>query len=188
MALRRLQDDQVYRWYLASKLAFADWQNPTAAEFNANPTNDPDGLIWNLTCAIDVDTSQFDLDEPDSDDSLVFCQSSGNQEPMEYSATVVLGIQLSKERWLDASSTLATDGFNTSTLAQSLLTWRGIDYFAIMSVGKSEDELFAVGDRVKMAEISTDWGIPEGGSGEMYKMVQTPAKRSSLNWNYALEA
>lgn len=186
MSLRRLQDDQVYRWLLASPLAFANWQTPTTAELNANPTNDPNGLIWNLTCALDVDTSQFDLDEPDSDDSLTFCQSSGNQEPMEYSATVVYGVQLAKERWLDADSTLSVDGFNTSTLAQSLLTWRGIDYFAILSVGESEDEPFAVGDRIKMAEVSTDWGIVEGGSGEMLKMVQTFAKRSNILWNYSL--
>lgn len=188
MALRRLQADTVYRFYLASKLAFEDWGNPTAAEFNANPTNDPNGLIFNVTCALDTDTTQFDLDEPDSDDSLTFCQSAGNQEPMEYSATVVFGIQMSKERWLDADSTLAADGFNTSTLTQSLLTWRGIEYFAIMSVGKAEDEPFAIGDRVKMVEVATDWAIPEGGSGEMYKLTQSFARRSSILWNYSIAA
>lgn len=183
MALRRLTGDEVYRFYLASPLAFADWQNPTVAELNANPTNDPDGLIWNLSCALDQDTTQFDLDEPDSDDSLTFCQSSGNREATQYSATVVYGVQLAKERWLDASSMLAADGFNTSTLAQSLLTWRGVDYMAIMSVGKGPDAPFAIGDRVKMAEVSTDWGILEGGTGENYKMVQTFAKRTRLAWN-----
>lgn len=188
MALKRLQKDEVYRFYLASKLAFEDWENPTVAELNANPTNDPNGLIWNLSCALDTDTTQFDLDEPDSDDSLTFCQSSGNQEPTEYAATVVYGVQLAKERWTDASSTLAADGFNTSTLAQSLLTWRGVEYFAILSVGKDVDAPFAVNDRVKIAEVATDHGIVEGGSGEMLKMTQTFAKRSSLNWNYKLAA
>jgi hypothetical protein len=184
MALRRLQDDTVYRWYLASPLAFADWRNPTTAELNANPTNDPNGLIWNISCALDQDSSQFDLDEPDSDDSLTFCQESGIQEATEYSATVVFGLQLAKERWTDASSLLAGDGFNTSTLAQSLLTWRGVEYFAILSVGKDVDAQFAIGDRLKIAEIETDHGIPEGGTGETYKLINTPAKRSRLNWNY----
>lgn len=188
MALRRLQRDEVYRWYLASPLAFADWTNPTAAELNANPTNHPNGLIWNLTCAIDVDSSQFDLDEPDTDDSLTFCQSAGTEEPTEYSATVVHGIQLAKERWDNAASVLSADGFNTSTLAQSLLTWRGIEYFSILSIGKDADAPFAVGDRIKMAETATDFGILEGGTGEMYKMVQTHAKRSRLNWNYEIAA
>lgn len=107
---------------------------------------------------------------------------------MEYAATVVYGVQLAKERWLDADSTLAADGFNTSTLAQSLLTWRGIEYFAILSVGKDVDAPFAVNDRIKMAEVATDYGIVEGGSGEMLKMTQTFAKRSSINWNYKLAA
>lgn len=188
MALRRLQSDTVYRWYLASPLAFDDWENPTVAEMNANPTNDPNGLIWNLSCALDQDSSQFDLDEPDSDDSLTFCQSSGNQEAMEYSATIVYGVQLAKERWLDADSTLTADGFNTSTLAQSLLTWRGVDYFAILSVGKDVDAPFAIGDRIKMAEVSTDYGILEGGTGENMQMVQTFAKRSRILWNATLTA
>lgn len=188
MALKRLQKDEVYRFYLASKLAFEDWENPTVAELNANPTNDPNGLIWNLSCALDTDTTQFDLDEPDSDDSLTFCQSSGNQEPTEYAATVVYGVQLAKERWTDASSTLAADGFNTSTLAQSLLTWRGVEYFAILSVGEDVDAPFAVGHRIKMAEVATDHGIVEGGSGEMLKLTQTFAKRSQLAWNIPVAA
>lgn len=188
MSLRRLQKDEVYRFVLASKLAFEDWQNPTEAEMNQNPTNDPNGLLWNLSCALDTDTSQFDLDEPDSDDSLTFCQSAGNQEPTEYSATIVFGVQLAKERWLDAGSTLAVDGFNTSTLAQSLLTWRGIEYFAILSVGKDVDAPFAAGDPFKLAEVATDYGIVEGGSGETLKLTQTFAKRSSLAWNRRIAA
>lgn len=50
MALKRLQKDEVYRFYLASKLAFEDWENPTTAELNANPTNDPNGLSG--TCPV----------------------------------------------------------------------------------------------------------------------------------------
>lgn len=194
MSLKRLQRDEVYRWYLASPLAFADWENPTIAEMNANPTNDPNGLIWNLSCAIDQDGSQFDLDEPDADDSLTFCQSAGNQETMEYSATIVHAIQMAKERWTDASSLVEVDTetnknkFNTSTLAQSLLTWRGVDYFAILSVGEDVDAPFAAGHRIKMAEVSTDYAIPTGGTGEMYTLVQTHAKRSRINWNFALSA
>lgn len=189
MALKRLQKDDAYRFYLASPLAFADWENPTVAELNANPTNDPSGLIFNITCALDQDGTTFDLDEPDADDSLTFCQRSGNQEATEYSATVVHAIQLAKERWTDASSTLAADGFNTSTLAQSLLTWRGIEYFAIMSVSNKDPEApFAVGDRIKMAEVATDHGILEGGTNEQYKMIQTYAKRSRILWNHRLAA
>lgn len=186
MALRRLSADEVYRFYLASPLAFANWQTPTTAELNANPTNDPNGLIFNLTCALNTDGTTFDLDDPDEDDSLTFCQSAGDTTVSSRSATVVFEIERAKDRWDNASSTAAGDGFNTANLALSLLTWRGIDYFAIMSVGKAGSETFAVDDRIKMAEVSTDWGVDVSGTGENLRMSQTFAKRSNLAWNISL--
>lgn len=187
MALQRLQADEVYRWYLAHPLAFANWQTPTIAELNANPTNDPNGLIYNLTCAITVDDSQFDLDDPELDESLTFCQTAGNGEVMNRSATIVYGVQGAKERWTNAAST-AAPGFNTATLAKSLLLWRGIEYYAILSVGKADDAPFAANDRIKMAQVSTDWAVPTSGTGENIRFVQNFAGRSNLNWNYTLPA
>lgn len=188
MSLRRLHADEVYRFYLASPLAFADWENPTTAELNANPTNNPHGLIFNLTCALNQEDTQFDLDDPDLDESLTFCQSAGNSEVSSRSATIVFTAERSKERWTPASSILAADGYNTANLAFSLLAWRGIDYFAILSVGKDPDAAFAVDDRIKMAEVSTDWGIDLSGTGENLRIQQTFAKRSRLAWNYRLAA
>lgn len=188
MALRRLQRDEVYRFLLASPLAFADWENPTVAELNANPTNDPDGLIFNITCALNTEGTQFDLDDPELDESLTFCQSAGNAEVSSRSATIVYEYEESKARWTNAASPLPANGFNTATLAKSLLSWRGVDYFAILSVGEAEDEPFAAGHRIKMAEVSTDWAVPVTGTGENIRWSQTFAKRSRLNWNYELLA
>lgn len=186
MALRRLQRDEVYRFGVAHRLAFANWETPTAAEFNANPTNDPDGLIFNLTCALNTDGTTFDLDDPELDESLTFCQSAGNSEVLSRSATVVYEFEESKTRWDDATSVLAADGFNTATLAKSLLMWRGIEYFAYLSVGKASDETFTIGDRVKMVQVATDWAVPVGGTGENLRWSQTFAKRSDINWNYEI--
>lgn len=186
MALKRLQRDEVYRFYLASPLAFADWTAPTTAELNANPTNLPSGQIFNLTCALNTDGTQFDLDDPEIDDTLTFCQTAGNGEVVSRSATIVFESEMSKERWTPATSVLAADGYNVANLAFSLLAWRGIEYYALLSVGKSEDEVFAVGDRIKMAQVSTDWGVPVMGTGENLRISQTFAKRSNLNWNYEL--
>jgi len=186
MALKRLQRDEVYRFYLASPLAFADWEHPTSAELNANPSNLPDGLIFNLTCALNTDGTQFDLDDPELDDSLTFCQSAGNGEVSSRSATVVFESEMSKVRWDPASSVLPADGFNVANLAFSLLAYRGIEYYAILSVGEGPDAPFAPGDRIKMAQVSTDWGVPVMGTGENIRLSQTFAKRSNLNWNYEL--
>lgn len=188
MALERLTDDLVYRWYIASPLAFADWTQPTVAELNANPTNDPNGLIFNITCAVNTDGSQFDLDDPEVDESLTFCQKAGDTETISRSATVVWNMPMAKNRWLDGTSVAAVDGFNTANLALSLLAWRGVDYFAILSVGKADDAPFTVNDRIKMAEVSTDLIVPEGSSGSKLTLTQTPAKRTNLLWNYKVAA
>jgi hypothetical protein len=188
MALKRLQRDEVYRLYLAHPLAFANWQTPTAAELNANPTNNPHGLIFNLTCALNTDGTQFDLDDPELDDSLTFCQTAGDSTVSSRSATIVYEFEESKTRWTPASSTSAANGFNTATLAKSLLAWRGVEYYAILSVGKSETAPFAVADRVKMAQVATDWAVPVLGTGENIRWSQTFAKRSNLNWNYKIAA
>lgn len=188
MALRRLQRDEVYRFYLASPLAFADWENPTAAELNANPTNDPNGVIFNISCALNQDGTTFNLDDPELDESLSFCQSSGTTERMAENPNVVLEIFRSQAAWTNASSTLSSDGFNSANLAMTLLAWRGIEYFAIMSIGKDEDAPFAPGDRIKMAEVATDFGIDVMGSGENVRMSNDTAARSRVNWNYTVAA
>lgn len=189
MPLKRLTRDQVYRLYLASPLAFADWTAPTADEFNANPTNDPSGLIWNLSCALDVANTTFETNDPERDDSLTFCQDSSRAgDVISRGANIVFSTFLAEERWTNASSTLASAGFNASTLAQSLLTWRGHEYFAILSVGKDPEAAFEIGDRVKMARVVTDYGILEGSTGEKKRMTNDFGDRGDLNWNYEILA
>lgn len=190
MALQRLTNDDVYRWRLAHKLAFADWTNPTAAELNANSDNsDPSGLIINPTCAISTDGSQFDLDDPELDESLSFCQKAGDSEVMSRSATVVIEYFAATQRWLDATSTAEVDGYNSANLTHSWLAWRGLDnIFAILSVGSDVDAPFAVGDRVKMVEVATDWAVPNVATGSMKTWTQTFAKRSQLAWNVEITA
>ena len=182
MALARLQKDEVYRLGLASPRAFADWTAPTAAELNANSSNDPGGLIWSLTCAINQDNSQFDLDDPDFDETLTFCQTAGNQERMTENATVVFDFSMAKDRWDDASSVLAADGFNTATLALSLMAWRGIEYFAWLSIGKSPDAAFAVGDRISLIRVATDHAIPQVSTGSKVSLNQAFAFRGDIAW------
>jgi hypothetical protein len=189
MALERLTSDEVYRIGLAYEQNFANWQTPTAAEMNANSTNaDPSALNFWLTCALNVDGTTFDLDESEKDDSLTFCQTAGTQSQLSRSATIVYQIEEAKSRWTDATSTLAVNGYNTATLAKSLLGWRGVPFFAWMSIGKASNEAFAVGDRVSLVEVSTDVLIPELSSGANVLHTQTFAKRSRILWNWELTA
>ena len=56
---------------LAFPEAFADWQNPTAAELNS-------ALVYNITCALNEDGTTFDLADSDTDDTITFCQAAGS--------------------------------------------------------------------------------------------------------------
>lgn len=193
MADIRLTRDDAYRFGLASPRAFEDWTNPTAAELNANPTNLPSALIWNLSCVNNQDGTQFDLDDPDLDDSLTFCQEAGNGEVLVENATVIYEFERSKGRWLNAASTTVpadptADGYNVAELALSLMAWRGIEYFAWMSIGKGPDEPFAVGDDISLIRVATDNGVDTVGTGENARMTQTFGFRSDILWRYTITA
>lgn len=183
MADTRLYDPAV-RIYLASPLAFADWKNPTTTELNANPNNDPDGLIWNLTCAVDRADSTFDLGDAETDDSLSFCQVAGTTSPTSANPEFVYSIFRSDTPWVVSDA--AT--LNTANLAFSLLAWRGVEYFAIVSVGEAFDETFSVGDRLKMGRVGTVDIVDTVGTGEMVKATQNFRALGDLNWNYKVAA
>lgn len=175
---------QVYRFLLASPLAFADWRNPTAAELNANPDNDPHGLVFHLTCALDTDGTVFNLADPEMDDSTSFCQEATDQEPMSDNVEVTYSIFRATEEERNDDPTK----WNTSHLAFTLLAWRGVEYFAIMSVGEAPDEPFAIGDVIKMARVATNHGIDEVGTGENIRLNAEMAFRGSVLWNYKVAA
>lgn len=183
MALLRLYDPAT-RIYLAHPLAFDDWENPTVAELNSNPDNDPDGLIFNITCAVDRADSQFDLGDAEVDDSLSFCQSAGSSSPTSYNPEIELSIFRSREGWYISDDTTR----NTANLAFSLLAWRGVEYFAIMSIGEKYDEEFAVGDRLKMARIGTSDWVDNIGNGE--NITGQPGLRAlgDVAWNITIES
>lgn len=184
MALKRLPGELVWRFMLASPFAFEDWENPTSAELNANPTNDPSGSIFNITCALNTDGTTFDLGDPDVDDSTTFCQRASQETILEFSPEITFQTEHSRTRWIDSD----LNTLDNANLAQSLLRYRGVEYFAIMSIGERPEEPFAVGHRIKMARIATDWGVDEHDSGENIRMTTETLSRGDLNWNYRIAA
>lgn len=177
MANVRLENPAVRIW-LAFPEAFADWQNPTAAEFNANPTNDPKGLIFDITCAVNQDGSNFDLGDPDVDDSLSFCQVAGSSTTTSLNPEITLEIFRSED----------PDEANTANLAFGLLAWKGVEYFAIMSVGEEPGTAVAVGHEMKMARMGIDFPSDVFGSGEKVRLSQELAARGDVLWNHTVAA
>lgn len=183
MADLRLYDPAV-RIYLASPLAFDDWENPTVAELNANLTNDPHGLIWNITCAVDRADSTFDLGDAEVDDSLSFCQRAGDTSPTSYNPDVSLSIFRSDTPWVVSDPATA----NTANLAFSLLAWRGVEYFVIISIGEKYDEQFAVGDRLKMSRMGTSDPVDAFANAENVRLQPALRALGDVNWNHRVGA
>lgn len=169
---------------LASVFHFADWQNPTAAELNANATNDLTGSKWDLSCALDLDNTTFDLGDSDTDDELSFCQWAGAEEATDYNPEITYTAFMSKKRYI-VSNPASRDQANT---AFALLMGRGVEYYAWMSRGKEPGEAFAVGDRVSLVRIVTDYGVPDVSTGSNAKLTATFGFRSEILWNHKITA
>lgn len=183
MVLERTQGN-IYRFGLALPNHFADWRTPTTAELNANPDNDPEGTIFHLTCALDIDGTVFDLVDPDMDESTSFCEESTSSTPISRNLEIAYQyFRATEEGRLDDSTK-----YNTAHLAFTLMTWRGVEYYAFTSVGQGPDEPFQVGDRVSMGYVATDWATDSPATSEVVTSLQEFAPRGRVLWNYELQA
>lgn len=170
---------------LASVHHFADWENPTVAEMNeAIGAADMEGSIWDLSCALDLDSTTFDLGDSETDDELSFCQTAGASTPTDYNPEVSYTAFRSTVPWVVSDP--AT--LNQANAAFALLAWRGVEYFAWYSDGKEPGELFTIGDRVSLIRVVTDFGVDEVGTGANAKITSALGFRSDINWRYKLEA
>jgi hypothetical protein len=171
MANARLYRENV-TFLLAHPEAFADRTAPTADELNNTD------LVYNITCALNEDGTEFTLGDSDTDDSLTFCSKAGISTPTFYNPTVAM------EAFRDAD-VAATGVFNE---AFDLLAWPDIEYIAILRVGHDSDTTFAIGDRIKMVGVKTDIGTEVAASGENVRINQAFLNNDFVNWNYEVAA
>ena len=158
-----MADTRLYRenitFYLAFEEAFADKENITAAEMAAGITA---GLVFNLTCALDESGTTFDLGEPDTDDSLSFCQSAGSVSPTFDNPEIVY----------QAFRSSNPTEVNTANTAFDLLAFPDVEYIAILRVGGAPDEAVAIGDRLRPVSVSTDYPVDVIDAGENIRLQQ----------------
>ena len=171
MANVRLYRENI-TFLLAHPEAFADRTAPTATELNN------DYLVHNITCALNEDGTEFTLGDSDTDDTLTFCSKAGISTPTFYNPTVTM------EAFRDANVD-ATGVFN---LAFDLLAFPDIEYIAILRVGKDSDTAFAIGDKIKMVGVKTDFGTDVVASGENIRIAQAFLNNDFVNWNYEVVA
>jgi hypothetical protein len=168
MANERLYRENVL-FALAEPEAFADRNNPTAAELNGP-------LVYNVTCALWEDETEFTLGDPDTDDGLTFCSKAGISTPTFDNPTVVFSALRDADR--------TADGVFNETFER--LAFPDRNYIAILRLGKDSDVAFADSDKIKMAAVSTDIGVPVLANGENVRITQNFLNRGWVNWNHVV--
>lgn len=169
MALDRLYRESI-RIDLAYPEAFANWQTPTVAELN-NAT-----FVKNITCALDEEATEFTLGDPDTDDSLSFCDAAGNSTATFDNPTVTLTAYLDEDR----SATGVYD------LATQLLGFADEPYVAILRVGFRSDTAYATGQDIRLVGISTDHPVYMMESGENARIQNSTLPNGNVLWNYTI--
>lgn len=167
-----MSNERLYResilFALAEPEAFADRSAPTVAELNNA------ALVYNVTCALWEDETEFTLGDPDTDDGLTFCSNASISNPTFDNPTVVFSALLDEDR-------TATGVFNGT---RERISFPDRQYIAILRIGKDSDVPFAVGDEIKMVAVSTDYGVYTLASGENARITQNFLNRGWVNWNY----
>ena len=169
-----MSNERLYResitFLLVEPEAFADRTAPTAAELNNAD------LVYNITCALWEDETEFTLGDPDTDDGLTFCSKAGISDPTFDNPTVVFSALRDADR-------TATGTFN---LAFELMSHPDREYIAVLRVGPDSDVAFAAGHEVRMVHVATDNPVDVVGSGENTRIQQSFLNRGWSNWNYEL--
>lgn len=161
-------------WYLALPQAFADRENPEAAEF-ASP------YVVEITCAVDEEGTTWQLSDSDTDDRLSYCDRDGIDRPTNFNPEVELAI------YRDADRT-ASGEFET---ARQWLTYPGIKMFVIKRVGDQDNvpgTPVGAGDKISMQYVETDYGIDTLADEDPAMLTQGFIPKGFVNWYYTIQS
>ena len=170
MANERLYRENIL-FALAEPEAFVDRNAPTAAELNGP-------LVYNVTCALWEDETEFTLGDPDTDDGLTFCSKAGISTPTFDNPTVVFSALMDADR--------KASGVFAGTYER--LAFPDREFIALLRIGFDSDVAFSADNRIKMAAVSTDIGVPVLANGENARITQNFLNRGWVNWNYVVQA
>ena len=165
MANERLYRESIL-FALAEPEAFADRNEPTEDELNGP-------LVYNVTCALWEDDTEFTLGDPDTDDGLTFCSKAGISTPTFDNPTVVFSALRDADR--------TANGVFNGTFER--LAFPDREYIAILRIGKDSDVPFATGDKVRMAAVATDYPVDTVASGENARITQNFLNKGWVRWN-----
>jgi hypothetical protein len=169
MALDRLYRENV-RIDLAYPEAFVNPYQPTTTELN-NAT-----FVKNITCALDEDSTEFTLGDPDTDDSLSFCDAAGSSSATFDNPTLTLTAYSDEDRSASGVYDLATQ----------LIGYPDIPFYGIMRLGFRSDVAYAVGQDIRIIGARTDLPVSLEESGENARLQNSMLPDGTVSWNYRL--
>lgn len=173
------EGDRLYRKAVTIDLyypeAFDDFKAPTVAELN-----DPEFRV-ELSCVLDEANTEFTLNDPDTDDSMSFCDEAGVENPTVDNPLVTLSIF----RDADNDAVAPTDLYN---IAFEHLNRPDIPYWAVLRVGPDSDTPYAVNDRVNIVGIRTDNPVDDYADKQNIRLTNTTLPTGDINWRYKVVA
>lgn len=171
-----MANERMYRknvtFVLAEPEVFASRSTPTAAELNNA------ALVSNVTCALWEDDTEFTLGDPETDEGLTFCSDAGETFATFDNPTVTFAALRDKDR---TANGIFQRAFERLAFPDSA-------YIAILRIGKDSDQVFAIGDQIKMVAVKTDLPTDEIGSGDNVRIQQAFLANGFVNWNYTVAA
>ena len=169
-----MPNERVYRENIridvAYPEAFANPSIPTVAELNAA------AYVKNITCALDEDGTEFTLGDPDTDDSLSFCDAAGNQTATFMNPSVTLQAFRDEDR-------AATGLYD---LALQHLGFPDVPLIAILRVGYDSDLAYAAGQKINLVGGVTDLPVSVEESGTNARIANTILPDGFVNWGYVV--
>lgn len=164
-------------WKLFDVAAFADRNNPTVDELNTAESR----LGFDITCALDEDTTTFTVGSSELDERLSFCDSVGVSRPGEINPEIALGIYRDEDRNADGVFNMALDWLRHADR----------EYLMVQRVGDQDTgpldgtaaTPFAVTDDIRMMAFRTDYPVDTLAQGDPALLASTGLTAGFLRWN-----
>ena len=163
---------QTVRIDLAYPEAFANPSQPTSLELN-NAL-----LVKNITCVLDEGNTEFSLGDPDTDDSLSFCDAAGTQSATFKNPSVTLSSYRDADRSANGSYNEVFEH----------IAFPDVPYIAILRVGLAETVPYGPGQYIRMVGGRTDIGVSVEESSENARIQSEFLPDGFVNWNYKVVA
>lgn len=165
-------------FWLAVPEAVADWQNPTATELNT--TNER--LVLDITCAVDEESTTFNIGASELNERLGFCDGAGVERPAGLNPEIEMGFYRDKDR-------NATGVFNK---VLDFVKHVDVPLYLIQRVGDQDrnpgDPINTTTDHLRIVSVLTDFPQDTLSGEDPALLVQAFKEAGFVRWNLPVAA